>query len=76
MYKSYVKHIIMKIVNLVQYEIPKKEHENHQSQIGFKVYVCHVQTKVYIHIQTLRVHKRYMHEGKWLKDVYLSLIHI
>ena len=23
----------------------------------FKAYVCHVQTKVYIHIQTQRVHK-------------------
>ena len=42
------------------------KHENHQSQIDFKVYVCHVQTKVYIRIQTWKSPQKYMHKGKWL----------
>ena len=34
----------------------------------FKVYVCHVQTKVYIYNQTWMSPQKYMHEGKWLKE--------
>ena len=34
-----------------------RKHENHQNYLIFKVYVCPIQIKVYIHIQTQRVHK-------------------
>ena len=50
-YKFCVKDIIMKIVNLAQLWNSLK-HEDHQNDLIFKVYVCHVQTKEYIHIQT------------------------
>ena len=33
-----------------------RKHENHQNYLIFKVYVCLIQSKVYIHTQTQRVH--------------------
>jgi len=39
--------------------------------IKLKAYVCHVQTKVYIHIPNIVSPQKYMHEGTWLKDVYV-----
>jgi len=50
------------------------KHESHQNDLIFKAYVCHVQTKVYIHIQNITSPQMYMHEGTWLKDVYVYLI--
>ena len=61
------------------------KHENHQNDLIFKVYVCQVQTKVYIHIQNITSPQRHMHEGTWLKgciciinsldkiDIYMKL---
>ena len=46
--------------------------KNHQrNYLTFKVYVCLVQTKEYIHIQNTMSPQKYMHKGKLLKDVYV-----
>ena len=47
------------------------KHENHQNYLIFKVYVCPIQTKVYIHIQNTTSPQKYMHEGTWLKRMYM-----
>ena len=51
------------------------KHENQKffniTNLYFKAYVCHVQTKVYIHILNTMSPQKYMHEGTWLKDVYV-----
>ena len=41
------------------------------NDLNFKAYVCHAQTKVYIHIPNMKSPQKYMHEGTWLKDVYV-----
>ena len=45
--------------------------KNHQNDLNFKAYVCHVQIKVYIHILNIMSPQGYIHEGTWLKDVYV-----
>ena len=58
----------MKIDIQAQYSL---KHENHQKLDFFKAYVCQVQTKVYIHIQTQRVHKCICMKARGSKDVYV-----
>jgi len=41
------------------------------NDLNFKAYVCHAQTKVYIHIPNIKSPQEYMHEGTWLKDVHV-----
>ena len=48
-----------------------RKYENHQNYLIFKVYVCPIQTKVYIHIQTQRVHKNICMKARGSKDVYV-----
>ena len=48
-----------------------REHEIYPNDLNFKAYVCHVQTKVYIHILNTMSPQKYVHEGTWLKDVYV-----
>jgi len=36
--------------SLIRNSLKHETHENHQNDLIFKAYVCHVQTKVYIHI--------------------------
>ena len=47
--------------------------ENHQKQnyLIFKVYVCPIQAKVYIHIQTQRVHKDICMKARGSKRMYM-----
>jgi len=48
--------------------------KNHQrNYLTFKVYVCLVQTKEYIHIQKLTSPQIYMHEGTWLKRIFMYI---
>ena len=48
-----------------------RKHENHQNYLIFKAYVCLIQTKIYIHIQTQRVHKDICMKARGSKDVYV-----
>ena len=48
-----MKDIQLSSINSLKHE----KHEIHQNYLIFKVYVCLIQTKVYIHIQAQRVHK-------------------
>ena len=51
-----------------------RKHGNHQNYLIFKAYVCLIQTKVYIHIQTQRVHKIYAWRHVAQKDKHVYLI--
>ena len=51
-----------------------RKHEGHQNYLIFKAYVCPIQTKVYIHIQTQRVHKIYALRHVAQKDKHVYLI--
>ena len=45
--------------------------KNYQNYLIFKVYVCPIQTKVYIHIQTQRVHKDICMKARGSKRMYM-----
>ena len=72
---------------IINVKSPSK-HEIHPNDLNFKAYVCHVQTKVYIHILNIMSPQKYMHEGTWLKgciciinsldkiDIYMKLKHM
>ena len=47
------------------------KHENIKAYLIFKVYACLIQTKVYTHIQTQRVHKDMCMKARGSKDVYV-----
>ena len=68
----------------VQIQCEEYDHENIQlssiflktwksskNYLIFKAYVCLIQTKVYIHIQTQRVHKDICMKARGSKDVYV-----
>ena len=60
----------MKICNQAQNSL---KHENHQNNLYFKAYVCLIQTKVYIHIQTQRVHKYICMKARGSMDIHVYL---
>ena len=68
--KSQIEVIFKNMKFIINVKSPSK-HEIHPNDLNFKAYVCHVQTKVYIHILNTMSPQKYMHEGTWLKDVYV-----
>ena len=64
------------------------KHEIHPNDLNFKAYVCHVQTKVYIHIpkhnwvQNIDLHEKQMTQGAYMYilsfgkiDIYMKWKH-
>jgi len=62
----------MKLIEIIiKYENHNQTWKSSQNDLNFKVYVCHVQAKVYIHIPNMKSPQNNMHERTWLKDVYV-----
>ena len=75
-WKNHVKNIYIEIRQLTSNGIPYSKTRNHQNsrnsifiknKTSFKVYVCFIETKsIHTYSKYKRVHKRILHESKWL----------